>query len=516
MSFIKKPSRRQILRGAGGFALALPFLRSLEPKPAFAGEAPFAAHPRFIAMSTPHGAVSEHNMFPATDMLTDSQEVFPGHTMRRGTLQPMQSGNNTVLSPVLTAPSSLMSQSLVSRMNILKGLDIMFYIGHHGGGFLGNYADTDNTEVPLTAIPTIDQLMAWSPTFYPDIDVIRERSLTIGSGRGISWGYSNPLHPEQNNYQIQQVPSSESALALFNSVFVPDEGPAPRPPVVDRVLESYKRLASGAFGDATRLSNSDRQRLNDHMDRLSELERKLKVTHKSCGFLPAPSKDVDQNHPGVAWETKDVPAMIEYHQIYNDVIVAAMICGTSRIATIQCWQPWYGEILDWHHEVAHEHLSPGPQQKLVEANRTFFQNVFLDLANKLNEEEADGVTYLDNTLMTWAQESGAITHDPYTIPVVTAGSAAGFLTTGNYIDYRNMNNMGLQEPWFTGEQAEMRPGLCWNQWLATVLRSMGISPSEFEKGAPGYGDTYIQEDRAAAWPSYVLSNASEVLPFLKA
>lgn len=47
---------------------------------------------------------------------------------------------------------------------------------------------------------------------------------------------------------------------------------------------------------------------------------------------------------------------------------------------------------------------------------------------------------------------------------------------------------------------QRRPGLLWNQWLATVLQSMNVAPSEFERGGVrGYG--VLNNQRPEAYPA---------------
>ena len=186
-------SRRQVLRGAAGFALALPLLPSLLPRSATAGGAG-PGRRRFVAFATEHGGVWGANMFPGDGALTDTQ-AYAGRTIRRGSLAAAAQGDDAVLSPVLRAPSSALTPALLSKINVIRGLDHTFYIGHHRGGHLGNYAEndgngTDGQVVQASPRPTIDQVLAWSQHFYPDLSTILERSMIVGEK--ISWGWSSP------------------------------------------------------------------------------------------------------------------------------------------------------------------------------------------------------------------------------------------------------------------------------------------------------------------------------------
>jgi hypothetical protein len=126
----------------------------------------------------------------------------------------------------------------------------------------------------------------------------------------------------------------------------------------------------------------------------------------------------------------------------------------------------------------------------------------------LDVEETPGVTYLDNSLLWWAQESGSTTHDSFSMPVVTAGSAAGAFETGNYVDYRNRDNMALsnnQSP----EHLSRRPGLPYQRWLGNLLNGMNVPSSEFERrGEHGYGANVIPSKDLDAMPQPYMDDAS--------
>jgi hypothetical protein len=280
------------------------------------------------------------------------------------------------------------------------------------------------------------------------------------------------------------------------------------------VLESYKNLRNGN----RRLSVADKQRLDDHMARIAELERKLKAG-ASCGEVTKPTDDA-QNHR--ANSEKDA---IAYGKLWNEVVAAAFVCGTSRIGVLGFGgtEKFVAYGGDWHQEVAHQWQLADKQELIKRSYQKVFEGIFLDLAAKLNVEEAPGMTYLDNSLLVWSQESGMSTHDSVTIPVVTFGSAAGFFKTGQLCDYRRIGNANSTfDPMAGGKQYL---GLLYNQWLATVLQAMHVPPGDFERwGHKGYGVPFISKE---SWtPPYAkhygdtssryFATASDVLPFLKA
>src|SRR5690606_16997575 len=97
-------SRRQVLIGAGGFALAMPFARSLLPRQVNAQA--LAPERRFVAFATDHGAIAENAMFPSESLLTSSNELYAGHAVRRGGLSGVESDGRISVSSILSGPSS--------------------------------------------------------------------------------------------------------------------------------------------------------------------------------------------------------------------------------------------------------------------------------------------------------------------------------------------------------------------------------------------------------------------------
>ncbi|HEY6077634.1 MAG TPA: DUF1552 domain-containing protein [Polyangiaceae bacterium] len=509
-------TRRQMLVGIGGATLALPVLPSLLTKTAFGQDPTYTRKPRLYWLCTDHGAAFESSMFPAASMLSAKQALFADHEIGSGALVGSVQGDKRSVSPILSADAARFSPSLLGKLNVLYGLDVPFYIAHNTGLHLGNYARNDGNGADGTAVqasprPTIDQIMAWSPSFYDDLTSIRERSM-IMSSRPVSWNYSDP---ENRSGSIDNVRGHDKSRALFDKIFVPeDTGAAPRAPIVDKVLESYKALRNGN----RRLSAVDKQRLDDHMARIAELQRKLNAK-ASCGDVAVPS-DEAQDHFGNTPEDA-----VKYGQLWNEVVAAAFVCGTSRIGVLGYGSTdrfvSYGG--DWHQEVAHQWQLPDRQALIQASYQRVFEGIFLDLAERLDIEEAPGMTYLDNSLLVWTQESGMSTHDSVTIPVVTFGSAAGFFKTGLLADYRRVGNPDSTfDPQAGGKQYL---GLLYNQWLATVLQAMGLTPSDFERwGHKGYGVPFISKE---SWtPPYAkhygdtssryFQMASDVLPFLKA
>ena len=507
---MKTIGRRQFLRGSCGATLAIPFLPSLVRD----AQAATSADPKnFVALGTGHGGVWGSNMYPDASLLTESQ-TYAGRSIRSGDLYGTVDAGNRVVSPVLQASESVLTPGLLAKINVLRGLDIPYYLAHHAGGHLGNFGENVGgsvigTEMALFKVPTIDQVLAWSPTFYPDITNVASRSMVIGA-RGMSCGYASP---STQTGAVDPLPVELNNRKLFNRVFYPDRSAyGNNHLIVDRVLDMANSLRNHA-----RISAGDRIRLDQHIERVYEVERRLTID-TGCGPTD-PSVDSDTILYGRHEFNHNMNDQAEYAGLMNDIIVLALACGCTRIATLLEHYQFANETIgSWHSQVAHPATSdPTAQARLLNHKQGFFEHVFLDLASKLDATPTATGSLLDDTLVMWTQESGQLTHQTTSIPVVTAGGAGGFFLTGKYVDYRNESvDYGA-----TSTTDTEHPGLIWNQLLGTVLQSMGLSPAEYELGIDidsgdevgGYGMHKVDSSKVADYVDAELV-MSEPLPVI--
>ncbi len=496
-----------VLRGAAGFTLGMPFLYSLLGRSEEARAQALGHAKQFVAYGTCDGGIWQEFMYPGDAVLQDSMPAPAGHSVRRGKLSPAIDGDVAALSPVLSANSSLLTPSLAAKLNVLRGLDISFYMGHHGGGHLGNFGKSDQGDA-LPLLPTIDQVLASSEKFYGDAQGVMGRSLVIGR-EGMSW--------EGQQGGVTTISPNNDQKSLFKSIF--RAGGAEEPsmatkPIVDLVIEDYRRLPAGNRPWPA----ADKVRHEEPLARPAGLERKLNVVPAvTCGDVkePAPAGSKRGN----------ASAQAAYVRVFNDIIVAAFACGTSRIATLSTgdaateysFSDYTG---DWHGDIAHGAFDEGAsqgdrndkEQLLVAAGRTFFEGVFLDLASKLEAVDVgDGTTLLDHSLLQWTQEAGSETHTQIEMAVVTAGSAGKFFQTGNYLDYR--------QKMATSQNGKPTPGVLYNQYLGSVLQAMGLEPAEFNvDGNGGYGRLHMGD--ASWYPGYnaykdsAVKALNDLLPYL--
>jgi hypothetical protein len=464
-------------------------------------------------MATQHGGIWNQNLWPQTPADGSWQTFdYAGRTCEHGRIGFESLNGNNIVSPMLSAAETTLTPALIAKMNVLRGIDVPWYLGHHTGGYLGNYARNDGNGTPLvtTPHPTLDQILAWSDNFYSDLTGVLKRSMVMGRNR-MSYMWASPA---DRTGDIQRIEPENSSLDLFNQIFVPpDDGSDPRTPVVDRVVENYRRLRN----TNRRLSARDRQRLDDHMERVFELQRRLN-TFTECTDVMVPTQDSlrDVRRADGFGHSPDMNR--QAWQLMNDVIAVAFSCGSSRIVSMNVADNFSTFQGDWHQDVAHQADSNASRQEtILNAHQRFFEDVFMDLATKLEAiQDGEGVSVLDNTLIQWQHESGPKTHDAINLPIITIGSAGGFFNTGNFVDF---GNKGIDKDRDSPE-TNRHPGIFHNQWLGTVARAMGLERSEYDlQGHGGFGYLEIHREnnwfgRSDWWPESLRALTSENIPII--
>jgi len=500
-------NRRQLLRGLGGFTLGIPFLPSLV-RTAFANPTP-SLPKYFLSYTTPHGGIWDTNWYPPDTALTNTTQILPGHVIRSGPLVPTVSGGNAVLSPVLQAASTKLTTRLAGKLNVLRGLDFGFQYGHHPAGHLGHYATGPQQPVPGNPTPTADQVIAYSSSFYSNLNGVRRRSIETTSywnGYSVAYYWSNPT---TKSGTIQATTPVNGPTKLFTALFgtgVPPGGgtpPAPRPLIVDRVRENYRSLREGD----RRLSQEDKVRLDEHLARLDELERELLAAQ-------AGSSNAACTNPSMTGTNL---------QQINSIIAMAMMCGYTRVANIGMQNETFAAQLPpsapswspatWHNNVAHQWRDPTVQAGLIVPTWQIYFQTVLDLAQKLDSMQVSpGVTLLEQALLLVTSECEEVTHQSLSIPVLTFGNAGGAIKSGFYADYRNLATTAL------GQGSQSLPtkhsGLTWSRLLATACKAMGVPKSEYETTGPGYGNTYLSSSYAATQVAGTQSQNGDPLPII--
>ena len=522
-------SRRRLLRGAGGAALALPFLESLVPREARAQVVPAK---RLIVMKSFSTQLIQE-WYPRLQgngyALKDAK--YAGTSKADGTTlltQPLGAGGGYTQAPLAdfqtaTGISGILGPALnpfLSKLTLIRGLDFLPSVNHNYGGLLGNYssctAATPCDADSLPDVPTIDQVLAYSPKIYPGTPPARY--LHISQGVADSMSYSDMGIKAG---AVQQLKARTNPLDAFNDLFAnsaPTMGttaPDRDKLLVDRVFQDYMRLRQ-----SPRLSAGDKQLVDQYVNLVAELQAKLTPKPTlTCTRPTTPASLV--NNSGTS--ATDIATK---WTLFLDVVTAAIMCDQTRVITIGVHKalgpgpdPANTALVGHYHSedasggtwhgLAHDWANPNSRRMLKGINSWIASEIFAKLCAKLDVPEANGRTYLDNSLIYWGNELG-FNHIGYSVPCVLAGSAGGFIKTGRYLDYIDWNG----KAYFAQEMGNVIKGIPHNQLLVTILQAMGLAPVDYERaGQPGYGSTSTSGRDPNAWAvNYDLTTVGQILP----
>jgi hypothetical protein len=564
-----RASRRHFLRGLGA-SLTLPLLPSLMSRAE--AQATQAALPRFfIALWHGHGGVHVDNAYPldATVSLT-TQGLYPAangnpaHDLRFGRLvdlkrthaQTMGSRSQALpdfdtgaarVSPLI---GSFVSDALLAKMNVLRGIDFLTW-GGHTRGFLGDFVNRDgdaDNGLANVRVPTIDAVIGASSKFYAagERALVKAPSLAVGADR-IST-YRSGAGVARNPYSAETL--GDLFSLLFNQVQTTPGQVDPRASLVDRVHQDYVRTTRGAFGPGRRIGREDKLRLEEYVAGVRTIGDRLRATVSAGCSVPtvsATQRPLYYREGEADWEWGNAPSgtaarQLEARQaleLSNALLVSAMQCGSTRVVVRMLsslkdqWNPavfntasqFEGHRTDSHAMCFHNHFMEDRQRIIMETQRFNFEFGFVDLCRRLDATQVvPGVTMLDQALVYWSAESGPSTHDAKSVPAILAGSAGGFFRTGHYVDFTNRARA------IRARYGNMwRAGIPQNRLLANVCQAMGLDATDYELSdaayatkfpgrggrVPGYGDPFVEggDDRVPYLPAQI-ADMSAKLPIV--
>ena len=227
---------------------------------------------------------------------------------------------------------------------------------------------------------------------------------------------------------------------------------AKRKSVLDAVGADLKALSA-------RIDREDRAKLENHLEGLSSLEKRLTgpinpaATGGGCSAPDLAGKGFDSAEARLLNE--NFQAIMEAQ---NRLAVAALACDRTRVATLQ-WSRSFSPIIhNWvgvredHHTLSHK-TSANDIRQLHAINRWYAER-FSELLTYLDSVPEGSGTLLDNTVVIWGNEANTGNHGASPAVAVMAGSCGGQLKTGQYVELN---------------------GYDWSQLLVTLAHAMGAN-----------------------------------------
>jgi hypothetical protein len=219
------------------------------------------------------------------------------------------------------------------------------------------------------------------------------------------------------------------------------------------------------------MSAVDRDRFERHIASVTEVQKRI----QSQGACSVPNIGAEGTNPVQVWRNN------------IDVLVSAMSCDMTRVGVlhIQDFTPEAGASHATAHAVSHDREGSAAVQEISAGYSDFKSDQILYLLQKLSSIiESDGSTMLDNTVILWTAELTSGQHHVSTcLPTATFGGAQGAIKTGYLMDFR------LKPISYLAGRSDFNAplGQPYNRLLITMMRAMGMQPSEYMNEGDGGG-----------------------------
>jgi hypothetical protein len=443
-------SRRTVLRGAGSIAIALPWLEAMESgREALAAE----GHARrFVTVYTPGGSVIDNGA---------------GENRWR----PAGGEHDFTLSPIL-APL----EPIRNKLLVVDGLSMHSAVGEqHQAGIIAWLTGTRQGQTGSYAQgPSLDQVIA---SRIAEGTPIASLLMAVRWGTGKSKGLLHPINAAnyEDNGSFDPIPPRLDPQAIFTGLFGAldpsnnDEVTARiarKKSILDLVDRRYDRLAQ-------RLGASDRQKIEQHLTKIRELEEalgKIIVPSEICrepDWVDTssynPTTGVNSNDSGTVLDISTDESIPMVGKFMMDMLVMALACDVTRVASFQ-WSdteakhtfPWLG-LQQHHHYYQHD---GGFRPAECEQIAIWYSEQHAYLLQELDAVDLGDHTLLDESVVFFGSElAQPSTHSKNEMPFLLAGGGGGlrggrFLRHADLAD-RSHNNLLVAIANLFGDEREV-------------------------------------------------------------
>jgi hypothetical protein len=385
---------------------------------------------------------------------------FWGNGVRLKAWNPATQGPGWALSPALEPLAPVKDY-----LNVVSGMDIKIPSsqGHHTGevGILSGY--------PLISQPKGGA--AFRSTFSaPSIDqaaaaelgkATRFRSLEVGISRRVNTREGTTLQFISHNGPDSANPPVYEPAAVFNRLFGGDFKPSPALQTATAmrrsILDAVRRDLDGL---KPRVSSADRTRLDQHLENIRTIERRLQGTEGGAmgvaGCAPSAA-------PGAFPDTASGEPLEPIMTAMSDLITLALACDQTRVFSVMFTGStattvfWQVNVARGHHQLSHD--EPGDQPQ-IQATTVFTMKMFNILLSKLKATPDGTGNLLDSCAILASSDCAeGKSHANRDYPILVAGSGGG----------------RLKFPGVHHRAPQQNP----NQVLLTLLRAVGIERASY-------------------------------------
>jgi hypothetical protein len=394
----KALSRRTILRGAGT-AVALPLLDAMFPTLVPLAKADSKPRMRFGAVYFPNGAIMQQ-------------------------LTPATVGTGFEFTPILK-PLEPFRDSLLVVTNLTRSHPGSQFGDHavSAAGFLTGVWPKRTEAEDVLANTTIDQVVArqiGQDTPLPSLEVATEdfTGYVGGCSPGFSCSYLNTISWSTPSTPL---PMEINPRAVFERLFGAAGSAADRQAriqkersILDSVVEEANNLGSG-------LGTRDRGRMNDYLDNLREIERRIQ-RQEARGATQVDTPDAPIGVPD---------SFDEHVALLFDLLAVAWQSDTTRVFTFmmsrELSQRTYPQIgvTEQHHSVSHHLNKPEKMAQVVKIN-AYYAGMYAKFLEKLRATPDGDGSLLDHSLLIYGAgmaDSNVHATDP--LPLIAIGGGVG-------------------------------------------------------------------------------------------
>lgn len=280
---------------------------------------------------------------------------------------------------------------------------------------------------------TVDQVAAQNigqETRLPSLELAMDLLTTVGQcDNGYACVYQNNL---SWSTPTTPLPAEAHPRIVFERLFG-DGGSA-----ADRLAELRKEssLLDWVREDIARLQRklgaSDRVKVNQYLDTVREVERRIQKAESEAADSRLPDLDRPVGVPA---------AYADHARLMFDLQVLAMQADVTRVITFQLARETsnrtYPEIgvPDPHHPVTHHGNNPEKLEKMAKIN-AFHVSLFAYYLEKLKATPDGDGSLLDHSMILYGSGmSNPDLHDHTNLPILVAGGGAGKLKGARHIRY---------------------------------------------------------------------------------
>ena len=409
-------SRRTLLRGAGA-ALALPWLEAMTPPSARASDADRDATDgspvRMAALFVPNGVRQdmwtpdtegrEYGLTPTLEPLADVKDQLLVLTNLWNQASNVGDGHYVKTSGFLTC----------TTINKSLGIDL---------NCNGKSVDQVAAEMSAAQTPLPSLELGIDPV---STGVDTNVGYTRVYGSHIAWsGPTNPLARELNPRFVFE--------RLFRAAHPRRDAVRQDALLLDRVLGDAEQLKR-------RLGTSDRQRIDEYLQSVRSIEKRLQDQQTNGGrrWKPLAAIDIQQRPPE---ERPD--QHVEHVRLMLDMIALAFQTDTTRVCTFMFGNAVSGRNFSFlegvsggHHDMSH-HQNDEDKLRAYQLINRWHVTQYAYLLGKLQSmTELDG-TVLDNSMILYGSGlRDGNSHNPHNLPILVGGRAGGRLVTGQHLVY---------------------------------------------------------------------------------